>query len=285
MARFGRMKEPFLRGFMQLKHGIPGDDDRSDLFNALDPAGVQAELLRLVASRAAVHPVQALEAEAGPVLGQVEVDGKSNGTAAMPKLLKMLSLKCRTVAAKAKHTRQAAAEAVAAWGGDNVLALMANRGSLHDDVRLHLDDPAEAGSLQPSQQADGDHRRIGTRRTTVCHDRRIAAATPWLAMPCRLRQDRGDRRKTNPHKHRNLPPHLQRPAPAGTLPSRSPLPPGHRQLPPPGARRHHEPGPTAKPQGQRAGNPCHDTALRPQPRTPRANHGLDARQTQMHLME
>ena len=51
-ARFGRKKEPFLRGFMQLEHGIPSDDGCSGLFNALDPVDVQAVLLRLVASRA-----------------------------------------------------------------------------------------------------------------------------------------------------------------------------------------------------------------------------------------
>ena len=310
-ARFGRKKEPFLRGFMQLEHGIPSDDGCSGLINALDPADVQAVLLRLVASRAAVldddviaiegkalrcsfaaaaarspvHLVQAFAAEAALVLGREKVDGKSNETAAMPKLPEMLSLKHRTVAADAMHTRRATAGAVAAPGRDYVLALKANQGSLHDDVRLHLEDPAEGGNLQPCQQVDGDHRRIETRRAAICHDRRIAAGTPWLARPGHLRQERGVRRRTNPHEHRNPLPNHQRPGLAGTLPTRRPLPPGHRRLPPPCARRHHEPGPTAKPQGQRAGKPRHDAALRPRPRSTRTNQGLDARQTQMRLME
>ena len=214
------------------------------------------------------------------MLGRVNVDGKSNETAAMPKPLEMLSLKHRTVAADAMHTRRATAEAIAAPGGDYVQALMANQGSLHDDVRLHLNDP-----LQPCQQVDDNHRRIETRRATVCRDRRIAAGTPWLARPGRFRQERGVRRKTNPHEHRNPLPNHQRPALVGTLPTRRPLPPGHRRLSPPGARRHHEPGPTAKPQGQLAGKPRHDAALRPRLRTPRINQGLDARQTRMRLME
>ena len=37
MERFGRAKEPFLRRFMVLAHGIPSHDAFSDLFNALDP--------------------------------------------------------------------------------------------------------------------------------------------------------------------------------------------------------------------------------------------------------
>ena len=219
------------------------------------------------------------------MLGRVKVDGKSNETAAMPKPLEMLSLKHRTVAADAMHTRRATAEAIAAPGGDYVLALVANQGSLHDDVRLHLDDPAEGGNLQPCQQVDDDHRPIETRRSTVCRDRRVAAATPWLARPGRFRQQRGVRRKTNPHERRNPLPNHQRPALAGTLPTRRPLPPGHRRLPQPSARGHHEPGPTAKPQGQRAGKPRHDAALRPRLRTPRINQGLDARQTRMRFME
>ena len=37
MALFGREKEAFLRGFMNLEHGIPSHDAFSDLFNGLDP--------------------------------------------------------------------------------------------------------------------------------------------------------------------------------------------------------------------------------------------------------
>ena len=105
MERFGRAKEPFLRRFLVLKHGIPSHDAFSDLFNALDPGGLQKVLLRLledwasvladdviaidgkslrrsfadVTVRSPVHLVQAFAAEARLVLGQVKVDGKSNG--------------------------------------------------------------------------------------------------------------------------------------------------------------------------------------------------------------
>ncbi len=196
MERFGRAKEPFLRRFMALKHGIPSHDAFSDLFNALDPGGLQKVLLRLLedwaalleddviaidgkslrrsfataAARSPVHLVQAFAARARLVLGQVKVDGKSNEIAAMPKLLEMLALKGRIVTADAMHTQRATAEAVTAGGGDYVLALKANQGRLHDDVRLYLDDPAQADKLQSCQQVDGDHGRIETRRATVCHE-------------------------------------------------------------------------------------------------------------------
>ena len=196
MERFGRAKEPFLRRFLVLKHGIPSHDAFSDLFNALDPGGLQKVLLRLledwasvladdviaidgkslrrsfadVAVRSPVHLVQAFAAEARLALGQVKVDGKSNEIAAMPQLLEMPALKGRIVTADAMHTQRATAEAVTARGGDYVLALKANQGSLHEDVRLYLDDPARADELPSCQQVDGDHGRIETRRATVCHE-------------------------------------------------------------------------------------------------------------------
>ncbi len=48
MVLFGRSKEPFLRKFMILEHGIPNHDAFSDLFKALDPASFQQVMLRLV---------------------------------------------------------------------------------------------------------------------------------------------------------------------------------------------------------------------------------------------
>ena len=88
----------------------------------------------------------------------------------MPQLLEMLALKGRIVTADAMHTQRATAEAVTARGGDYVLALKANQDSLHEDVRLYLDDPARADELPSCQQVDGDHGRIETRRATVCHE-------------------------------------------------------------------------------------------------------------------
>ena len=196
MERFGRAKEPFLRRFMTLAHGIPSHDAFSDLFNALAPDGLQKVLLRLLedwsalleadviaidgkslrrsfadaAARSPVHLVQAFAARARLVLGQVKVDGKSNEIAAMPKLLEMLALKGRIVTADAMHTHRATAEAVTAGGGDYVLALKGNQGRLHGDVQLYLDDPVRADKLQSCQQVDGDHGRIETRRATVCHE-------------------------------------------------------------------------------------------------------------------
>ena len=42
MALFGRAKEPFLRQFLRLEHGIPSHDTFSRVFRLLDPARFHA---------------------------------------------------------------------------------------------------------------------------------------------------------------------------------------------------------------------------------------------------
>ena len=196
MERFGRAKEGFLRGFMRLAHGVPSHDAFTNLFNALDPGGLQRAMLRLAegwaaglgsevvaidgkalrrsfaaaASRSPLHLVQAFASEARLVLGQVRVEDKSNEIAAVPTLLEMLALKGRVVTADAMHTQRQTARAVTAAGGDYVLALKGNQGALHEDVKLYLDDPAQDENCLSHQDVDGSHGRIETRTASVAHD-------------------------------------------------------------------------------------------------------------------
>jgi DDE_Tnp_1-associated/Transposase DDE domain len=145
MALFGRAKEPFLRGFLRLSHGIPSHDTFSRLFRLLDPARFQScfvqfmrrfaqtaqgvvaidgKTLRRSFDRAAhkspLHLVSAWAAEQRLVLGQLAVDDKSNEITAVPKLLEMLSLKGAIVTADALHCQRAIAEQVIAQGGETM---------------------------------------------------------------------------------------------------------------------------------------------------------------------
>ena len=91
----GGRRSRFLRRLTVLKHGIPSHDAFSDLFNALDPGGLQTVLLRILedlsalleedvividgkslrrsfadaAARSPVHLVQAFAARARLMLG------------------------------------------------------------------------------------------------------------------------------------------------------------------------------------------------------------------------
>ena len=49
MAEFANAKEPFLRGFLKLEHGIPSHDTFSRLFRFLDPARFRAAFQRFMA--------------------------------------------------------------------------------------------------------------------------------------------------------------------------------------------------------------------------------------------
>ena len=104
------------------------------------------------------------------MLGQVAVDKKSNEITALPALLEMLDVKGAVAAADAMHTQRDAAERITGRGGDYVLALKGNQGSLHKDAKAWLVDPGNAEKMLSHQEAGRGHGREETRTATVCHD-------------------------------------------------------------------------------------------------------------------
>jgi predicted transposase YbfD/YdcC len=191
MALFAKAKEPFLRGFLRLANGLPSHDTFSRLFRLLDPVqfgaafqrfmtrfsekiqgvvAIDGKVLRRSFDRAsgksALHMVSAWGCEQRLVLAQIATDAKSNEITAVPKLLEMLSLKGTIVTADALNCQRAIAQQIVDQGGDYVLALKGNQGTMHDDVSTYLDDPAsEAITAAPA--VDADHGRIETRTATV----------------------------------------------------------------------------------------------------------------------
>ena len=116
-----------------------------------------------------LHLVNAWAAEQRLVLGQLAVDGKSNEITAVPKLLEMLALPGMVVTADAMHCqRQLSRQVLDHQGADYVLALKGNQESLHDDVRLFLDDPATP--LAQATQTNKGHGRIETRTASISSD-------------------------------------------------------------------------------------------------------------------
>lgn len=194
MALFGEAKEPFLRRFLRLRHGIPSHDTFSRVFRLLDPVAFEACFARFMqrfagglqgvvaidgktlrrsfdkaAGKSPLHMLHAWSAEQRLLLGQLAVDGKSNEITAVPKLLELLSLKGCIVTADALNCQRAIAAKVVERGGDYVLALKGNQGSLHDDVRTFLEDPARPAEAAHAT-VDGDHGRIETRTSLVSSD-------------------------------------------------------------------------------------------------------------------
>ena len=119
--------------------------------------------------KSALHMVSAWGCEQRLVLAQIATDAKSNEITAVPKLLEMLSLKGTIVTVDALNCQRAIAQQIVDQGGDYALALKGNQGTLHDDVKLFLDDPAcNATTAKPVVEAD--HGRIETRTATVSTD-------------------------------------------------------------------------------------------------------------------
>lgn len=194
MARFAQAKEGFLRGFLKLENGLPSHDTFSRLFQLLDPqsfgaafqqfmakftgtvqgvVAIDGKVLRRSFDRAsgksALHMVSAWGCEQRLVLAQVATDAKSNEITAVPKLLEMLSLKGTIVTVDALNCQRAIAQQIVEQGGEYAMALKGNQGTLHDDVRTFLDDPA-CPAAASVQTVDGEHGRIETRTATVCTD-------------------------------------------------------------------------------------------------------------------
>jgi len=191
MAVFAEAKEPFLRSFLTLANGLPSHDTFSRLFRNLDPdqfrdcfqrfmaqfseqlqgvVAIDGKVLRRSFDRAsgksALHMVSAWGAEQRLVLAQIATDAKSNEITAVPKLLRLLSLKGTIVTADALNCQRAIAEQIVAQKGDYALALKGNQGTLFDDVILLLND-AELKSSTSRPLVEADHGRIETRTATV----------------------------------------------------------------------------------------------------------------------
>src|SRR5471032_2899400 len=92
--------------------------------------------------KSALHMVSAWGCEQRLVLAQIATDVKSNEITAVPKLLKMLSLKGTIVTIDALNCQCAIAQQIVDQGDDYALALKANQPTMHADVSLYHDDPA-----------------------------------------------------------------------------------------------------------------------------------------------
>jgi len=120
-------------------------------------------------AKSALHMVSTWGCEQRPVLAQIATDARSNEITAVPKLLEMLSLQGTNVTTDALNCQRAIAQQIVDQGGGYALALKGNQGTLHDDVKLFLDDPGcEATAAEPTVEAD--HGRIETRTAMVSSD-------------------------------------------------------------------------------------------------------------------
>ena len=154
IALYGRNKLGWLRSFLTLAHGIPSHDTFRRVFMLIDPDAFEACFSAWAQSFAEVvhrevvaidgktlrrsfdrgrpqgplHLVSAWASEQGLVLGQREVDGKSNEITAIPALLETLSLKNCIVTLDAMGCQKTIAGRILERHADYLLVLKANHG-------------------------------------------------------------------------------------------------------------------------------------------------------------
>jgi DDE_Tnp_1-associated/Transposase DDE domain len=151
---YGRSKQAWLKTFLALPNGIPSHDTFRRVFMLIDPdafegcfvrwaqsltgkverevVAVDGKTVRRSGSRrhdhGPLHLVSAWASDQGLVLGQREVDGKSNEITAIPELLDTLHLEGAIVTLDAMGCQKDIAARIRAKGADYLLALKANHG-------------------------------------------------------------------------------------------------------------------------------------------------------------
>ncbi len=122
-------------------------------------------------SASAIHMVSAFATGARLVLAQQKVDEKSNEITAIPKLLDLLDLNGHIVTIDAMGTQKSIVKQIIEQGGDYILALKGNQGTLNEDVRLFLEtelNKSNSSAIKDYyEDIDKGHGRIETRKCFV----------------------------------------------------------------------------------------------------------------------
>ncbi len=160
---YGRSKQAWLETFLALPNGIPSHDTFRRVFMPPDPDAFEACFARWAQSligkverevvatngktvrrsgsrrhdHGPLHPVSAWASDQGLVLGQREVDGKSNEITAIPELLDTLHPDGCIVTLDAMGCQKDIAARIRAEGADYLLVLKANHGRAFEAAHEH----------------------------------------------------------------------------------------------------------------------------------------------------
>jgi predicted transposase YbfD/YdcC len=200
IEEFGKARQEWLKGFLDLPNGIPSHDTFGRVFACLSAHQFQAcfmswieavfratageigaidgETLRRSYNRgsdkAAIHMVSAWATVNRVVLGQRKTEEKSNEITAIPELLKLLELKDCIVTIDAMGCQKEIVAQITDQGGDYVLALKGNQGQLHEEV-VEFFEYAQAKDFKGipysyHENIEADHGRIERRRYWTVDD-------------------------------------------------------------------------------------------------------------------
>jgi predicted transposase YbfD/YdcC len=171
---YGKAKAAWLKTFLALPNGIPSHDTFSRVLALIEPNSLQECFLRWVkqlteqlainlinidgktargsydreSSLKALHTVSAWSCEHHLVLAQQRVESKSNEITAIPELLNLLDISGAIITLDAMGTQRAIAEQIIDQGGDYILALKGNQGSLHKSVKAFFETAEQSQCIE-----------------------------------------------------------------------------------------------------------------------------------------
>ena len=196
---FGKSKQTWLSTFLDLENGIPSHDTFGRVFSLLAPdtfqqafqewvRAVQGKVEGVVAidgktvrgshnranGRKAIHLVSAWAVDNGISLGHVKVDDKSNEITAIPELLNLLDLQGCLVTIDAMGCQRDIAQKIVDAGGDYLLAVKGNQGTLAEDVEQEFKHAQADGFAHMDHLycdiVEKGHGRIERRQYWYTHD-------------------------------------------------------------------------------------------------------------------
>jgi predicted transposase YbfD/YdcC len=211
---FGKTREGWLRGLLELPNGIPSDDTFRRVFAALDAEqfqtcfmnwieavegltegqviAVDGKALRRSHDRSlgkkALYMVSAWASGSGLVLGQRKVDDKSNEITAVPELLDMLEISGCIITLDAIHCQAQTVETIVEKKADYVLPVKENQPKLLESLQALFDDPAEMRwvDCDHHRTVDKGHGRLEVRDCWSTSDpdylRYIATLAKWRGL-------------------------------------------------------------------------------------------------------
>jgi len=199
IALYGRSKIDWLGKFLVLSNGIPAHDTFRRVFMLIDTARFErcfeawarsfgASLDREVVAidgktiggsfdrgreQGALHVISAWACDRRLVLGQRQVEAKSNEITAIPELLDVLDIKGAIVTLDAMGCQRTIATKILERGADYLVTLKANQGKKHSALQELC--AATCFSQSPihrpvHDEFDDGHGRLVRRRVFICPD-------------------------------------------------------------------------------------------------------------------
>lgn len=191
---YGQAKHQWLQQFLELPNGIPSHDTFARLFARIDPQQFQSCFLSWVksvnkitegeviaidgktlrhsydqgADKGAIHMVSAWATASRLVLGQRQVDQKSNEITAIPELIKILDISGCIVTIDAMGCQKDIVKLISEKEGDYLITLKKNQSNLYKNVE-QLFGEAIATGFEGCNKSDYSTREESHGREEIRH--------------------------------------------------------------------------------------------------------------------